>query len=339
LSGLFIPAKASAEAEAFAARFIDLAHPRLGTKVTEVSDEFFAARERLIDPKPPVFLPDEYDDHGKWMDGWETRRRRSPGHDFAVIRLGTRGVIRAFDIDTSFFTGNYPPEAMIEAAASEEAPQERDWQMLVPKMRLAGDSHHLVEIHDPRPFRWLRLSIYPDGGIARLRVFGEVAMDWASVAPEESVDLAALAHGGRALAWSDAHYGNPSNMLAPGRGANMGDGWETARRRGPGNDWAVIRLGTAGTVERIELDTAHFKGNYPDRASLRAIRLDAEPGLGRLGEDSPLWPLLMEEARLGPDQVHTFQHLHELGPVTHIRLDIFPDGGISRLRIIGKKAR
>ncbi|WP_026379752.1 allantoicase [Afifella pfennigii] len=338
MSGRFIPSKPSPEAEALAVRYIDLAHPRLGSKVTQVSDEFFAPRERLIDPKPPVFLPDVYDENGKWMDGWETRRRRAPGHDFAVLRLGTRGRIRALDIDTSFFTGNFPPEATIEAATVEEEPGEADWQALVPPMRLAGDSHHIVAVDDPRAFRWLRLCISPDGGIARLRVFGEVAMDWAAVSPDEEIDLAALVHGGRALCWSDAHYGHPSNMLAPGRGANMGDGWETARRRGPGNDFAVIALGAPGSVARVEIDTAHFKGNYPDRAALRAALLTEAPDPELLAAQSARWPVLMAEEKLGPDAVHRLERLAELGPVSHVRFDIFPDGGVSRLRLIGRKA-
>ncbi|NDV87310.1 allantoicase [Aurantimonas aggregata] len=333
-----VTAPASPETAEYLARYVDLAHPRLGTEVVFATDDFFADKSRMIAPEAPVFYPDRFDDHGKWMDGWESRRKRTPGHDHAVLRLGQRGTIAAVDIDTSFFTGNFPPEAMIEAADTVGEPGESDWQVLVPRRALSGDSHNITEAASAGPVRWLRLHIYPDGGIARLRVYGTVAKDWAAVPADAVVDLAAVENGGTALAWNDAHYGHPANMLAPGRAPVMSDGWETARRRVPGNDWCVLKLGTAGTIERLLVDTRHYKGNFPDRFTLRAARLSADPDPRAIEAESAAWPLLLAETKLSADAEKTIDAVETLGPVTHVRLDIFPDGGISRLRLYGRKA-
>ena len=319
--------------------WVRLEHPRLGTQVVHATDEFFGARERLIDPRAPVFIPDKYDDHGKWMDGWESRRKRTPGHDWCVIRLGIQGIVHGLDIDTSHFTGNYPPQASVDACSSDESlPAEDAWRELLPKVGLGGNAHHLLPVEHAQPITHLRLNIYPDGGVARLRIYGEVRPDWSRVDPEAIVDLLAFENGGRALAASDEHFGSMHNLNAPGRGINMGDGWETARRRGPGNDWVVLALGHPGTVERIVIDTAHFKGNYPDRAELRGA-LAGDAPLGALIDASTDWPVLLPETRLEADQEHVYaRELESVGPVSHLRLSIFPDGGVSRLRVFGRRA-
>lgn len=314
--------------------WIRLEQPRLGTRVTFASDEFFAAKERLIQPADPVFIADRYDDHGKWMDGWESRRRRTPGHDFCVIRLGVPGVIRGFDIDTRHFTGNFPPQASIDACVADDDVPESGWTEIVPRTDLDGDAHNFVSVADRNTWSHLRLNIYPDGGVARLRVFGEVRAE--SEAGGGVVDLFALKNGGRALAASDEHYGSMHNLNLPGRGTNMGDGWETARRRGPGNDWVIVALGRPGIVERVEVDTAHFKGNYPDRVSVEAALFgsheEATPDSGR-------WQTLLPASKLQMDQQHYFEtELKALGPVSHVRMSIYPDGGVSRLRVFGRAA-
>lgn len=334
----FVTSAPAPEAEALLKRTIDLAHPRLGTEVVHASDDFFADKSRLIAPEAPVFYPDRFDDNGKWMDGWESRRKRVPGHDFCVVRLGQRGRIHAVDIDTAFFTGNFPPEAMLEAADTPDEPGDGDWTVLLPRRPLSGDSHHVVATSPDGAWRWLRLHIYPDGGVARLRVYGTIEKDWSLVGAEDVVDLVALENGGSAIAWNDAHYGAPANMLAPGCAPVMSDGWETARRRRPGNDWCVIRLGAAGTIERLLVDTKHFKGNFPDRFSLKAVRLDADPVPEDIEAASTQWPVLIGETKLAADAVAEFGTVAPLGPVTHVRLDIYPDGGISRLRLFGRKA-
>ena len=329
----WIAAKTDPKAEALARDWIDLAHPRLGSVVISATDDFFAPKDRLIDPASPIFVPDKYDDNGKWMDGWESRRKRVPGYDHCVLRLGHPGRIRGLDIDTSHFTGNYPPEASIEAYAGTGDPDDgAEWHELVPRRPLDGDSHHVIENSDDTVWSHLRVNIFPDGGIARLRVYGEIHKDWSGVSADDLVDLAALVNGGKAVAWNDAHFGVPSNMLAPTPGANMGDGWETRRRREPGNDWAVIALGHPGIVKRILVDTAFFKGNYPDRCSIEGTAAETVGGNG--DED---WFEVLPEVKLEADREHVFEgaDISDHGPITHVRLNIYPDGGVSRLRLFG----
>ncbi len=312
--------------------WIQLEQPRLGTKVSYATDEFFAAKERLIDPKPPVFIDDKYDDHGKWMDGWESRRKRTPGNDHCIIRLGVPGIVHGVDIDTSFFTGNFPPQASLEACVSDADVPNGGWFEVLATTGLSGNSHHYLDVSADSIVTHLRLNIFPDGGIARLRVYGEVRPDFSELTGV--IDLYALEHGGRAIACSDEHFGSMHNLNVAGRGVNMGDGWETARRRGPGNDWVVVALGHVGTIEKVEIDTAHFKGNYPDRVSLDAALFGKEE---LAAADDERWQVLLPESKLAMDAQHEFEsELLALGAVSHVRMSIFPDGGISRLRLYGR---
>lgn len=318
--------------------WIRLEQPRLGTRVVYATDDFFAAKERLIDPNEPVFIEDKYDDHGKWMDGWESRRKRTPGHDWCIVRLGIPGIVRGFDIDTSHFTGNYPPAASIDACVSDDdVPDESaDWQPLLSQTNLSGDSHQYIAIDSDAAVTHLRLNIFPDGGVARLRIYGEVRPDWSEVDANDEVDLFAVENGGRAISCNDEHFGSMHNLNLAGRGVNMGDGWETARRRRPGNDWVIVALGHPGKIENVEIDTAHFKGNYPDRVKLCAIMLDDDSDLQSASEN---WPTLLPESKLQMDWQHRFtSELQDVGVVSHVRMNIFPDGGISRLRLNGKKS-
>lgn len=329
------------EAEAFAGDRVNLLDPRLGARAVFCSDDFFASMDRMLSPATPVFAADKYDENGKWMDGWESRRRRQGGNDHCILRLGQPGRPQRVDIDTSFFTGNYPPSASIEACVSDsEVPgDDTIWMSLLPAVELKGDSHNLFEIPTfdlagGSAVTHLRLSIYPDGGVARLRVYGEIAYDW-SKAGGETTDLAALLQGGRPVAWNDSHYGPPHPLLSPGRGADMGDGWETRRRREPGNDWIIIELGHPGAIESALVDTAHFKGNFPESCSLQAAMVP-DMSKAALIASSQFWPDLMERRRLSADAEHPFDGLKDLGPVNYVRLNIFPDGGVSRLRLFGK---
>ncbi len=318
-------------------QWVRLEQPRLDTRVVYANDEFFAAKERLIESLEPVFVADKYDDHGKWMDGWESRRKRGPGHDYCIIKMGIPGVIRGLDIDTSHFTGNYPPEASVDACISDElVPEDADWQPLTGQVKVHGDSHHYVAVDNETAFSHIRLSIFPDGGVARLRIYGEVRPDFSHFEKNARIDLLALENGGRAVLCNDEHFGSMHNLNLAGRGINMGDGWETARRRRPGNDWVILSLGHCGIVDEIEIDTAHFKGNYPDRVILQAASA-AEIEFGKLDEASRDWPLLLPEQKLSADQRHTFtDEVQAIGGVTHLRMSIFPDGGISRLRVHGR---
>lgn len=318
--------------------WVNLATPRLGSRVVEVSDEFFAACERMLQDQDPVFIADRYDNHGKWMDGWESRRRRDGGHDHCVIRLGQPGEVHGVEIDTRFFTGNYPPEASLQGCSfsGERPPAGTNWQPLLPRVRLHGDRRHFFAIEAPQVVTHVRLSIFPDGGIARLRLFGAVRPDWPAIDTAELIDLVAVEHGGRALCCSDEHYGSMQNLNMPGRGCDMGDGWETARRRGPGHDWVILQLGTPGVIEQVEIDTAHFKGNYPARVSLQCCRID-EPVSPTDIASFVRWQSLLPESALRADHVHRFDiDPSTRHPATHVRMNIYPDGGISRLRLRGR---
>jgi allantoicase len=319
---------------------INMASPRLGTAAVRCSDDFFAPMARMLADATPVFKPEVFDDNGKWMDGWESRRRRDGGHDWCVIKLGVRATIRGVDIDTAHFTGNYPPRASLWAADGDQEPGESDWYELIATTDLGSSAHHFLPVEQPdsgKPWRWLRLNIFPDGGVARLRVYGDPVPAWHDD-KSEIVELSAIKNGGRVIGYNDAHYGDVWAILTAGRGATMGDGWETRRRREPGHDWIIIELGAAGTVERVEVDTAHFKGNYPDRCSLRAALIDTT--VSDPTAQAETWPELMSEQPLSADTIHNFDEsaLESLGPVSHVKLNIHPDGGISRLRIWGRRA-
>lgn len=331
----------------FAAGTINLASAGLGAQGIYSTDEFFAPLSRMLSDKLPEFDPDLYDDNGKYMDGWESRRKRVPGHDRAVIKLAMPGRIVGFDVDTHFFTGNYPPFASIDAAFSPEGdPDPEDdaaWTAILEKSPLGPSAHHFFEnAGKDQVWTHLRLHIYPDGGVARLRVYGAAHFDWSKVPDGEEIDLGYIFHGAKALAWSDAHYGHPDKMLGPGRGINMGDGWETKRRRGPGHDWAIIRLGHPGILKRVVVDTHFFKGNFPDTCEIRGAYLpghaDSFDAAAIAASES--WNTILPGKKLQMDHIHEFfnSDLTDVGPVTHIRYAMHPDGGTMRLRLFGVKA-
>ncbi len=314
-------------------QLIDLASARVGGKAVEANDEFFAPKENLLKPAKAIWLADKYTAKGKWMDGWETRRRRTPGSDWCVIRLGLRGVIKGVNIDTSFFTGNYPSHANLEARDGKGA-----WVEILPKTELKGNGDNFLEIKAGNPYDQVRLNIFPDGGVARLRVFGDVAPDWAKVPKKASVDLIAVEFGGLPLLASDMHYSHPQNLIMPGRANNMGDGWETKRRRGPGHDWVILKLGAAGVIRKIEIDTNHFKGNYPDACMIEGVH---KPGASssELADEFTPWVTMLPQIKLSAHKRRFFQkEIVPHGPITHVRLNIYPDGGVSRLRLIGERA-
>lgn len=316
----------------------DLAAERLGGKVLYATDDFFAEKENLIAPTRGVFIDDKYTDRGKWMDGWESRRKRVPGHDWAVIQLATSGKIKGFDIDTNFFLGNHPPHASIEAIYLDNTDGITDWDSLpwkeiLPKSHLDAGSQNFYESNSDAIYTHLRLHIYPDGGVARFRVYGEVFKNWDTFDASQEIDLVAAINGGQAIACNDMFFSSMSNLIMPNRGVNMGDGWETKRNRTPNNrDWVILKLAHKGTVDRIIVDTCHFKGNYPDSCSIEACVSDTDDVV-----NSTAWQTLLPQQKLSADFIHEFgQEVNALGAVTHIRLNIFPDGGVSRLRIFGK---
>lgn len=314
---------------------VDLAQPRLGADAVYASDEFFAPLTRLIEPAEPVFIADKYDDNGKWMDGWETRRKRGEGYDHAIIKI-CPGIIFGVDLNTAHFTGNFAPSASIEACYSRTPPTESTrWFPLLSSMSLDGNSHNVFAISSRETWNYLRLNIYPDGGIARLRVYGQVMADLQGRDPAEEIDLAAMLNGGRALCASDMHFGHISNLIAPGKGINMGDGWETRRRREPGFDWAILRLADVGEISRLVIDTAYFKGNYPYECSVCGTLYRGGNELS-IATQSLYWQEILPTQRMAADTEFTFvDELRQIGAVSHLRLNIYPDGGVSRLRAFG----
>jgi allantoicase len=323
----------------------DLVAERLGGRVLEANDEFFAPKENLLKESKPVFIEGKYTSRGKWMDGWETRRRRTPGHDWCIIRLGLPGIVRGIVVDTSFFTGNYPERFSLEGGdlggkhpfKNEKGrlnAENARWTEIIPETQLKGNTQNLFPVESPLRFTHLRLRIYPDGGVARLRVHGEALPDKRRFVGGET-NLVAVENGGSAVASSDQHYGAPRNLLMPYRAENMGDGWETKRRRGPGHDWAVLKLGMPGTIHHVELDTTHFKGNYPDSCSLDAADSGRQV-VDASNADSLAWRKVLPQTKLKANSRHIFRDVQGAGVVTHVRLQIYPDGGVSRLRIFGK---
>jgi len=315
-------------------KLINLADDRLGARIISVTDDFFAEAENMLKPGRGIFIDGKYTDRGKWMDGWESRRKRVPGHDHAVVKLGLRGVIRGVDIDTNFFLDNHPPFASIEAADCEGNPEEKDWVEILTKSPLKPGSQNPYAITSDKSWTHLRLHIYPDGGVARFKVYGDVTPNWSKIAGSDVIDYAAVQNGGRALLANDMFFSSKDNINMPGRGKTMGDGWETRRKREPGYDWLILKLGRPTVVRQLEVDTCHFKGNYPDTCSLEAINssLSAEE-LAKSGD----WKPLLERTKLQPNTQHYFQsrELKFNGKATHVRLNIFPDGGVSRLRVLG----
>ncbi|TMA27602.1 MAG: allantoicase [Deltaproteobacteria bacterium] len=312
---------------------VDLASAELGGAVLFANDEFFAPKDNLLKASAPEWREHEYTERGKWMDGWETRRRREPGHDFCVIRLGLPGRVRGLVVDTSHFKGNHPAECSVEACAIDDvldldALPGVSWSEILGRRPLKGDSKNAFAIDDARRLTHLRLNIFPDGGVARLRVHGEVAPDWARAARYGGlVDLAAVENGARSLECSDMFFGSRNNLLLPGRPKDMSSGWETRRRRGPGHEWNLVQLGTAGVIRRVEIDTTHFRGNAPARCSIEACD----------GLEAADWRVLLPETRTQPHTRHLFEaELRSAGRVTHLRLNVFPDGGVARLRAFGE---
>jgi allantoicase len=323
---------------------IDLASEKLGGAVLFANDDFFAPKENLLKSGAPVWREGEYTDRGKWMDGWESRRRRTPGFDWCIIRLGLPGIIRGVTVDTSYFRGNYPEHCSLEGAVFDGLPTVEEltdesvqWIPLLPQMALAGDSQNNFPIHYDERITHLRFKIYPDGGVARLRVYGIVSPDWKRLTRSGGdIDLAAAENGALVVSCSDMFFGHRHNLIMPGRAANMSDGWETKRRRGPGHDWAIIKLARPGAIHSIEVDTSHFKGNFPESCSLETYNV-----AGGSDEDltdlSISWTSLLPRTKLQAHTRHYFdRELLETSVASHLRFNIFPDGGVSRLRVYGK---
>jgi allantoicase len=336
---------------------VDLAAEEMGGVALACSDDFFAGMENMLKAGRGVFLPDEYTDRGKWMDGWESRRKRASGHDWCIVKLGVRGAVRALDIDTNHFLGNHPPFASVEAlradaSASALELEKASWTEILAQSPLRPGSQNLFSIDATEAFTHVRLRIHPDGGVARFKVWGRPDPDWDRVEVDDEtrprlrsgeVDLAALRNGAQTLACSDAFFGPMHHLISPGRAVNMGGGWETRRKRMPGSDWIMVKLGAPGSIGLVEADTNHFKGNFADRIALRGIhapnaRITDLVAVGAYST-TPDWTTILPETKLSASNRHFFrEEIAARGPFTHVRLDVFPDGGVSRLRVWGTRS-
>jgi allantoicase len=315
---------------------IDLAQPRLGTKVIYKTDDFFASANRIISPTEPVFKVGVFDKHGKWMDGWESRRKRTEGHDFIIIKLGKPGTIKKVDVDTSHFNGNQPAMVSIEGANSNSNKiNQLKWQPLLSKKKTKANSHHYFTVNSNKVFTHIKFNIFPDGGVARLRLYGSIAKS--NKLKNKKINLASLLDGSSVIACNNEHFGKAENILAPGKAKNMGDGWETRRRRGKGFDWLILNSLDGKEIDKIEISTHHFKGNFPSHCSLQAAYLPNSKNSKQIVKSSNNWKYLLKDAKLSANKVHVFKNnLMKKDKINFIKINIFPDGGISRFRIYGK---
>jgi len=315
---------------------IDLAQPRLGTKVIYKTDDFFASANRIINPTEPVFKVGVFDKHGKWMDGWESRRKRTAGHDYIIIKLGKPGTIKKVDVDTSHFNGNQPAMISIEGANSNSNKiNQLKWQPLLSEKKTKANSHHYFTVNSNKVFTHIKFNIFPDGGVARLRLYGSIAKS--SKLKNKKINLASLLDGSSVIACNNEHFGKAENILAPGKAKNMGDGWETRRRRGKGFDWLILNSLDGKEIDKIEISTHHFKGNFPSHCSLQAAYLPNSKNSKQIVKSSNTWKYLLKDAKLSANKVHVFKNnLMKKDKINFIKINIFPDGGISRFRIYGK---
>ena len=316
---------------------IDLAQKRLGTKVVYQTDEFFAKANRIIDSSEPIFIPNKFDNHGKWMDGWETRRKRNKGHDYLIIRLGKEGIISKLNISTLYFNGNQPEFASVEGCYSKKKIPDKKtkWKLILNKKKTKPSSNNIFNIKNKSVFSHIKLNIFPDGGVARLRVYGKIVINKTQF-KKKIINLSALSNGASIIACNNEHFGKAENILAPGNSKNMGDGWETRRSRGKNYDWVIFKCVT-GKIDNIQIDTHHFKGNYPDMCSVQGAYLSRVINNKSIIAKSNKWKTILNKAKLRPHKKHNFKNKLIKGTkINYIRINIYPDGGISRVRIFGR---
>ena len=318
-------------------KYVDLANPILGTKILICSDEFFAPAKRILNSSSPIFKENVFDNHGKWMDGWETRRKRTKGFDFVIIKLGKPGKIKAVNIDTSFFNGNQPEYAQLEGCYSNNNLKNIKWIKITKKQKIKANDSNLFKSLNSKTFTHIKLNIFPDGGVARLRLFGNIDLSLYKFSKNTNIDLASIINGSQIIACSDEHFGNANNLLLPGKSINMGNGWETRRRRDKGFDWVIIKLGFKSSINSFEVGTHFFKGNYPDSFSIQAFHSNKNVNISSLVKNSKNWITLISKNKLKPNSNIKIKNLNYLNKnFNFIKLNIYPDGGISRLRVFGK---
>ncbi len=316
---------------------VNLAETKFGSKIIYKTDEFFGAADRILSAKKPVFKEGVYDKHGKWMDGWETRRKRENGHDFLIIKLGRPGKIFNVDIDTSYFSGNQPSQASLEACYSKKIPTKKTiWKMILNKKKLGPDRNHNFKINNHSTFNFIKFNIFPDGGVARIRLNGAVDLEKINLGGK-NVNLSSILNGSTIIGCNNEHFGKAENVLSPGTGVNMGDGWETRRSRGKNFDWIIIKFGQPGIIKKLEIDTHHFKGNYPESITVQSALISNKLNSKKIFSDSKNWRIFLKKTKLKPHKKHFFKsNANGKNKVNFLKINIFPDGGISRIRAFGK---
>jgi len=318
------------------AKMINLADPRIGSKIIFKTDDFFAAAHRILKTDIPVFKDGLFDKHGKWMDGWETRRRRSKGYDYLVLKLGKPGKIFDIDIDTSHFNGNQPTHASLEGCFSRSKPNKKTkWTRLLGKKKLGPNKNHNFKSQNKSTFNYIRLNIFPDGGVARLRLYGKIEID-KKIINHKNINLTSVLNGASIVGCNNEHFGRAENIIAPGKGKNMGDGWETRRSRGKNFDWLIIKFGKPGLIKKLEIDTHHFKGNYPDSCSIQTAIINKDLSNKMIVKNSKNWKFILNKSKLSAHKKHVFKKfLIKRNKENYLKINIYPDGGISRIRAFG----
>lgn len=316
---------------------IDLAQPNLGSKVIFKTDEFFASANRIINPLPPVFKSGIFDKNGKWMDGWETRRRRTSGHDYLIIKLGKPGSVKKIDIDTSHFNGNQPNMISIQGCNSKSNNiKNLKWKTLVSKKKTKANSHHVFNVKSNSDLTHIKFNIFPDGGVARLRLYGSISINNHNFR-DKKINLASILNGASVVACNNEHFGRAENILAQGKAKNMGDGWETRRSRGKNFDWLIIKFGRTGIINKLEIDTHHFIGNYPDSCTVQTACISKKISNSSVVKNSTRWKKILNKTKLKANKKHVFINSQmKKNKANFLRINIYPDGGISRIRAFGK---
>ena len=318
------------------AKMINLADARIGSKIIFKSDDFFAAAHRILNTDAPVFKDKLFDKHGKWMDGWETKRRRSKGFDYLILKLGKPGKIFDIDIDTTFFNGNQPTHASLEGCFSRTKPNKKTkWISLLGKKKLGPNKNHSFKSKNKSVFNYIRLNIFPDGGVARLRLYGKIEIG-KNIFNNKNINLTSVLNGASIVGCNNEHFGRAENIIAPGKGKNMGDGWETRRSRGKNFDWLIIKFGKPGLIKKLEIDTHHFKGNYPDTCSIQTANISKNLSNKLIANNSKNWKFILNKSKLSAHKKHVFKKfLTKRNKENYLKINIHPDGGISRIRAFG----
>ena len=318
-------------------KMINLGETRLGSKVIFKTDDFFASAHRILKSESPVFKEDIFDKNGKWMDGWETRRRRTKGYDYLIIKLGKPGKIFNADLDTTHFSGNQPTHASIQACFSKNQPNKKTkWITILNKKKLGPNKNHNFTTNNKFTFNYIKLNIFPDGGMARIRLFGKIDMKKVNI-NGKTTNLSSVLNGASIVGCNNEHFGRAENVIAPGKGKNMGDGWETRRSRGKNFDWLIIKFGKIGIINRLEIDTHHFKGNYPNSCSVQTAAIQKKVSNSYVVKNSARWKVILNKAKLKANKKHIFKNIHmKKNKVNFLKINIYPDGGISRIRTFGK---